>query len=901
MSAGLGSPADRSDGVGRRGAAIGRSVRRDVDLFRLAGARSQRELIGGLGSRAAIALGSILVLLVAIPGGQDHHPLLLGISGGCALVVGIALLRAPAAAPLPVLDVMLVAADGLLVLIGRYPGPIQSALPGIFLMIGTIVFAVRPWQVVAAHASLLGASYAGVLVIGPPQFAPVSRWIAVMVAVATCGLFVRWLVATAARFAFAEHAARELAEAAAWDLERESRAKSAFLSRMSHELRTPLNVVLGFSDLLGEQVVGPLNPRQEEYAADISASARHLVALVGDVLDVAAIESGSVVLETAPLNVRQALEAGITMVRERAAANALSITLDVPRTIGVIEADGLKVRQVVVNLLANAVKFTPRGGRIVVRARSLGDAVRVSVEDTGIGIAPEDRERIFEKFHSARSVEGTGLGLPLARQFIERHGGTLWVTSTPGRGSTFTFELPRRQPAGSQGTPAPDDVRETETDYWAFTEPGSRATRLLLSRVGVWLVLDGAALVALLGAITPFATHVRVAMLVAGTATAAVTYAARRLGERPVRSVDALTLVGIAGISVLAYYAGPFARLVPLAYCWSTMVSFALLQRLRARLYLAAVAVGYGVVLLLRSPSDSLGRWAAIVIIVAFNGQVASWVTDRLRKLLVNAQAAHRGAERVRVQLVATSRHKTSFVANMSHELRAPLNAVIGFADLLRTEAVGPLNDRQHEYLADIHAAARHLLAIINDVLDVAKLDAGQMRVSEDVVAVPALLEHAVLLANPPDTARSVRVDLDIAADIAFVVGDHHRLEQVLINLVSNAVKFTPDGGLVHVAATTAGDEIRISVSDTGVGIDESQRTRIFEPFQQGTTAPGDRLPGTGLGLALVKGLVELHGGSVAVTSEPGRGSTFTVALPRLVTVPQTRAPVTAEPDKAPG
>jgi signal transduction histidine kinase len=881
--------------VDQRGASLARTARQEVGLFRLAGTRSQRELISGLGSRAAIAIGVMFVLLDIAPSRTQHQAALLAGAGLFALTVGIFLLRMPVAAPLPVLDGLLVFADALLVLVGHYQSPIHSALPGIYVIVGTIVFSVRPWRVVLGHAALFGASYAGVLLVGPHQFAPVTRWIAVMTAIATSGLFIRWLVSTVAGLAFAEHSARELAEAAAWDLERVSKAKSEFLARMSHELRTPLNVVLGFSDLLGEQLVGPLNARQEEYAADISASARHLVALVGDVLDVAKIESGEVGLDTAPLNIRRALEDGLTMVRERAATNSVSLILDVSRGLGSVEADGLKIRQVVVNLLANAVKFTPEGGRIMVSARAVGDCVRVSVQDTGVGIAVEDRDRIFEQFaQTASTSEGTGLGLPLARQFVELHGGRLWVDSKPGAGSTFSFEIPRRQ---SQVTPSASDADETVEagpDYSAFTEPASTANRVLLARIGTWLILTAGALVTVFGAITPIDTSTRIVLIIGGVAGMALSAIARHYEARPLRKVEYTMWIGIAAASVVTYYGGPFDALVPLTYTWATMVSFALWPRSRALTHLAGAAVAYGIVLVLTRPPDAVGRWIATMIVITFNGEVVSWVTDQLRRLVVSEQAAHRAAERARAKLEATGHHKGGFVANMSHELRAPLNAIIGFADLLQTEAVGTLNERQHEYLADIQVAARHLLAIINDVLDVAKLDAGQMRISQDVVAVQALLEHAIVLANQPESDRMVRIHLEVDPGVEFIVADHHRLEQVLVNLISNAIKFTPDGGRVAIsAAGTPAGELQISVSDTGVGIVPSQRKRIFEPFHQGAPRPGDNLQeGTGLGLALVKGLVELHGGTVTVSSEPGQGSTFTVALPRLVAPTQNLEPM---------
>jgi signal transduction histidine kinase len=221
----------------------------------------------------------------------------------------------------------------------------------------------------------------------------------------------------------------------------------------------------------------------------------------------------------------------------------------------------------------------------------------------------------------------------------------------------------------------------------------------------------------------------------------------------------------------------------------------------------------------------------------------------------------------------------------MSHELRTPLNAVIGFAELLGTQLVGPLNEKQQEYVRDIDESARHLLAIINDVLDAAKMRAGQLTLQPDVVPVRALLERAVERGNPPGPAQLCDVRVEVEPGIEYVVGDRQRLEQVLVQLISNAVKFSPSGGRVEVDVRRAAlDELHISVADSGIGIMPSQYERIFDEFHQ-ASLPVDQLPaGTGLGLALARGLVEMHDGRIWVTSRPDGGSTFTVALPASAT-----------------
>ena len=212
------------------------------------------------------------------------------------------------------------------------------------------------------------------------------------------------------------------------ELETASQHKSDFLANMSHELRTPLNAIVGFSQVLQEQLFGEVNDKQKEYLDDILSSANHLLALINDILDLSKVEAGQVELEVAAFSLREALERGMVMVREKASANGVRLELELDPSVDVIEGDERRIRQVVFNLLSNAVKFTPEGGRVdVTTARDDGE-VTISVRDTGPGIAPDDRELIFEEFRQARSAdgerpEGTGLGLALSRRLVELHGG----------------------------------------------------------------------------------------------------------------------------------------------------------------------------------------------------------------------------------------------------------------------------------------------------------------------------------------------------------------------------------------------------------------------------------------------------------------------------------------------
>jgi signal transduction histidine kinase len=231
-------------------------------------------------------------------------------------------------------------------------------------------------------------------------------------------------------------------------------------------------------------------------------------------------------------------------------------------------------------------------------------------------------------------------------------------------------------------------------------------------------------------------------------------------------------------------------------------------------------------------------------------------------------------------QIEAANRHKSEFLANMSHELRTPLNAIIGFSEVLQERLFGELNEKQAEYTDDILTSGRHLLSLINEILDLSKVEAGRMELELATFDLPLAIDNARTFVRERATKHGITLDVDVDERLGDYVGDERKIKQILLNLLSNAVKFTPEGGRIGIHARHTNGAIEISVSDTGIGIAPEDQARIFEEFRQVGGEYAHKKEGTGLGLTLAKKFVELHGGKIWVESEAGKGSTFIFTLP---------------------
>jgi len=237
-------------------------------------------------------------------------------------------------------------------------------------------------------------------------------------------------------------------------------------------------------------------------------------------------------------------------------------------------------------------------------------------------------------------------------------------------------------------------------------------------------------------------------------------------------------------------------------------------------------------------------------------------------------------------QIEAANRHKSEFLANMSHELRTPLNAIIGFSEVLGERMFGELNEKQAEYTDDILSSGRHLLSLINEILDLSKVEAGRMELEVATFDLPLAIDNARTFVRERATKHGINLDVTVDERLGDFVGDERKIKQILLNLLSNAVKFTPEGGRIGINARQADGVVEISVSDTGIGISPEDQAKIFEEFRQVGGDYAHKREGTGLGLTLAKKFVELHGGRIWVESEVGKGSTFSFTLPERSSPP---------------
>lgn len=247
---------------------------------------------------------------------------------------------------------------------------------------------------------------------------------------------------------------------------------------------------------------------------------------------------------------------------------------------------------------------------------------------------------------------------------------------------------------------------------------------------------------------------------------------------------------------------------------------------------------------------------------------------------ITERKRAERALLEAKAEAESANRAKSEFLANMSHELRTPLNSIIGFSEVLMNGMTGPLLPEQKEFANTIYESGQHLLSLINDILDLSKVEAGKTEFEPSEFSVKDIVNISLVMFKERAFKHNIKVSVDIPDDIGTITADARKIKQVLLNLLSNAIKFTPDGGEAGIKAARTGNEVRVTVWDTGIGIKEEDMPRLFRPFEQLEKSLTKKYSGTGLGLALCKKFIEMHNGRILAESELGKGSRFAFTIP---------------------
>jgi signal transduction histidine kinase len=659
--------------------------------------------------------------------------------------------------------------------------------------------------------------------------------------------------------------------------------KTQFFANVSHELRTPLALILGPTErVLAEE---PLEARARRDLEVVARNARTLLKHVNDLLDVSKLEAGRMGMEYAEADLARLLRLAASNFEGLAREREISFAVDAPDSLP-IQADAGKLQRVFLNLLSNAFKFTPAGGRVRCALRREGERAVAEFHDSGPGVRRELRAAIFERFRqgdgdATRRFGGTGLGLSITKEFVELHGGTVAVGDSPEGGALFAVTLPLAAPAGAEVRPAATESGEAarEAARQALDELRSHveaaAVEQQMNRPLVLVVEDNQEMNRFVA--ETLADEYRVA-----TAFDGEQGLRQALETRPDLILSDVMMPGVSGDQLVRllrerseFDAVPVVMLTAKAD-----------DELRVRL-LREGAQDY--VMKPFSAEELRARVGNLVTMKRAREVLQRELDTQLRDLEKLAEEVtfrkrelHTSLDAMRVareQAERASQVKSDFLRLVSHELRTPLTAISGYLQLLRRTPADALSGAQRELVQKLARSSDRLQDLVESLVEYARSESGRLSVNPEPFDLAALASDVADELRPQAEQKGLTLAVEAAAPLAPLESDARLVRLILVNLVANAVKFTGRGG-VTISLSHGGGVHRLAVSDTGPGVEAGRQAAIFEPFGHLEDVSGKHKPGFGLGLALVRQMVDALGGRIELHSEVGVGSTFTVSLP---------------------
>jgi signal transduction histidine kinase len=658
--------------------------------------------------------------------------------------------------------------------------------------------------------------------------------------------------------------------------------KTRLFANVSHELRTPLTLVLGPAERMAS--AQNLTADQRRDLEVIIRNSRTLLKHVNDLLDVSRIESGRLEVvyfdaDAAPL-LRRAAAHFTAVARDR----KIDLLVDCPETLPA-QFDEDKVERVLLNLLSNAFKVTPPEGTIRCSLQESVENVVLEVADSGPGIPEAERERVFERFEKLdtgldRHLGGTGLGLSIVREFVEAHGGRVLLDDAPEGGARFRVHLPRRAPAGiavhhEDSVPSGETRAARDQALAELQLPdGNRSHSFKLERPRVLVVEDNPEM-------NQFVRETLRGDFQVFAATDGEAGLAAVVRERPDLVVTDLMMPRVSGDELVR----TLRRRAEFEHLPVLVLTAKADETLRVSL-LGEGSLDY--ILKPFSASELLARVRNLVAMKRARDVLQYEVRSQVRDLeflayelaeqkreLANTLEAMRSA---RDQAEKASRVKSTFLRMVSHELRTPLAAIQLQVDRL-ARAADQFPDKYRELLMRCHGSIRKLSRLIEGVLEYTRMEGGRLEISRRAFNPREIALEVLSLTAAYAEQKSLNVNLVAPESLPLVETDPRLVRLVLLNLVENAVKFTEDGE-IEIVLEVVGNNLRMSVRDSGPGISEDAQSLIFEPFEQIGPTENKHLPGIGLGLTLVREMVVALSGSVEVDSHLGDGATFVVTVP---------------------